>query len=230
MKKTILTIMIIIIILFSSLIVIKQLDNKAKRKQDIETNKEDLQSIENIIINKIQKLDNYKNMASICIGEDKIIIELIDNSEEEEKWFRDNIYDSKALVFEQGGPYSTSENKLNFVLEKKEDREFKDFNEYYKDDNRTIYIADNLKELYIIDNNYQKTNYKNYLSNKTSIDDGIKELTDNLKVKLTSKDGGSKLYNSKEKDIAMIVCNNLNGNKDIYIGDYSLKFDMNYCS
>ncbi len=50
------------------------------------------------------------NVASVGIDEVKrvVIIELIDNSDEQQKWFRENIYDSKYIVFKQGGPYTTS--------------------------------------------------------------------------------------------------------------------------
>lgn len=41
------------------------------------------------------------------------------------------------------------------------------------------------------------------------------------------KDGGSILY--KNKDFSLLKCNTIDGNKDIYIGDNSLKYEENYC-
>ena len=41
----------------------------------------------------------------------------------------------------------------------------------------------------------------------------------------TMKDGGTKIYKSNDYDITVIVCNTLIGNKDIFIGDYSLEYN-----
>ena len=50
------------------------------------------------------------NVASVGVNEEKrvVIVELVDNSKEKQQWFRENIYDSKYIVFKQGGPYTTS--------------------------------------------------------------------------------------------------------------------------
>ena len=37
-------------------------------------------------------------------------------------------------------------------------------------------------------------------------------------------DGGTIIYKSELKDATIIVCNTLEGNKDIYIGDYQMNY------
>ena len=41
----------------------------------------------------------------------------------------------------------------------------------------------------------------------------------------TLKDGGTAIYKSNIYDITLIKCNTIAGNKDIFIGDYSMNFD-----
>ena len=61
-------------------------------------------------IEKYKENNQYHNVASTGVDREKyrLIIELVDNSTEQQKWFRDNIYDSKYIVFKQGGTYTTS--------------------------------------------------------------------------------------------------------------------------
>lgn len=37
-------------------------------------------------------------------------------------------------------------------------------------------------------------------------------------------DGGTIIYKSELKNVTIIVCNTLEGNKDIYIGDYQMNY------
>jgi hypothetical protein len=46
-------------------------------------------------------------------------------------------------------------------------------------------------------------------------------------TKEVCKDGGSILY--KNKDFSLLKCNTLAGNKDVYIGHTSMKYEKNYC-
>ena len=41
---------------------------------------------------------------------------------------------------------------------------------------------------------------------------------------ILEKDGGTKIYKSKDKDITMIVCNTTKNDRNILIGDYSMKY------
>ena len=38
------------------------------------------------------------------------------------------------------------------------------------------------------------------------------------------KDGGTTIYKSNTYDITIIKCNTIAGNKDIFIGDYTMNF------
>lgn len=58
-------------------------------------------------IAKYRETNEYNNFASSGVDESKqrVIIELINNSKENQKWFKDNIYNSEYIMFTQGGPY-----------------------------------------------------------------------------------------------------------------------------
>lgn len=73
---------------------------------------DDLYSIQEIITNKVATNKEYTNFAACGIDAKNkvVIVELIDNSIEQQKWFRKNIIDSKYIKFIQGGPYTTSDN------------------------------------------------------------------------------------------------------------------------
>lgn len=98
MKKILLT-------LLMSLLIITGCGNNAKEPSMSEL-KQLQQKIE-------EKLDNitYDNLASYGIDEEnkKVIIELVNNTKEEQDWFKENITDSPHIEFKQGGPYKTLE-------------------------------------------------------------------------------------------------------------------------
>ena len=99
------------------------------------------------------------------------------------------------------------------------------FNKYLERDNRIIYLAENIDEIYYIVSK-TKISLKDYIT-KTyqNIEDGINHLSDIMNLDSTLKDGGTTIYKSKEYDITMVKCNTISGNKNIYIGDYLIKFD-----
>ena len=71
---------------------------------------------------------------------------------------------------------------------------------------------------------------KLYISNANrTMDDSIKSITDKLELKDTLKDGGTKIYKSKDKDITMIVCNTTKNDRNILIGDYSMEYTEGEC-
>ena len=101
------------------------------------------------------------------------------------------------------------------------------FNKYLERDGKTIYIASNIKEIYYDD---VKTKHvlKDYVQNTyQTIDDSIKHLTNYLSLFSELNDGGTRIYKSEEYDITIVKCNTTIGNKDYYIGDYSMSFDSN---
>ena len=69
----------------------------------------ELDNIQEEIINKIDEFD-YHNVASTWVNQIKtgIVVELVDNSKEEQNYFCENIYSCEYIEFKQGGPYTTS--------------------------------------------------------------------------------------------------------------------------
>lgn len=97
--------------------------------------------------------------------------------------------------------------------------------EYYKEKNHNIYLvcADEfyIKDLTIND---EKITFKEYVGNTfQTFDSSIKKLTDELDKVKEYDDGGTTIY--KNNDITVVKCNTIDGNKDIFIGDYSMRFD-----
>lgn len=118
---------------------------------------------------------------------------------------------------------------LDFYITKPTNHNDIRFNDYYKTDNRTIYLAGNLKEFYIKDQEKDMT-LKTYLSTANlTFENGIKNITDKLELKDTLNDGGTKIYKSKEKDITIIVCNTTKNDKNVLIGDYSMEYVNGDC-
>ncbi len=326
---------------------------------------EELENIHKIVDSKLEEYEKtngkkYTNVAATGVDQnlEKIVITLINNSKEEQKWFRENIYDSKYITFEQGGPYTIFSNgvslavKLNTItnegatfilknhtddeywygpeyhIEKKENGKWKEidtltgdpltwnaiaytlkaneekelyidwsigygelesgeyrlikntfrekdrpideskklnlyaefkipvnvvagtgntikvkkttlqntnkFNEYLKKDGITIYFASNIEEVYLnlFYRDISNMTLKYYIENiNEPIKDAIKDITQYLNREGIYKDGGSAVYRSKEYDITLVKCNNMSGNKDVYIGDYNMNTDgITMCS
>ena len=177
----------------------------------------------------IQKKD-YDNFSASYVDEENkvLIIELVDNNKEKQNWFKKNIMDSEYIQFKQGEKATVS--TMDFYILKPESHDDIKFNDYYKISDRTIYLAGNIEEFYVIPENDIKITLKHYMSNICeTFDESIKSITDKLDKKDILKDGGTTIYKSKDKDITMIVCKTIDGNKDIFIGDYSLEYEQNMC-
>jgi len=99
------------------------------------------------------------------------------------------------------------------------------FNKYLERDTRTIYLTGNVEEVYYTDSE-TRMSLKDYISKSyQTIDDSIKHLTDIMDYVDILKDGGTTIYKSNAYDVTIIKCNTIAGNKDIFIGDYSMSFD-----
>ena len=119
--------------------------------------------------------------------------------------------------------------KFDFYISKTEVHNYIKFNDYYKTNERTIYLVSNINEFYILDEESEET-LKKYISNThQTIDDSIKLITDQLTKISVFRDGGTSIFKSKEKDISMIICNTVDGNKNIYIGDYLMEYEQYMC-
>lgn len=172
------------------------------------------------------------NLGAFYLDEENniIVVNLIDNSETKQNEFleKTNI-DSKYIKFEQGGPYNTNSLDIDLKVSSENNNENIKFKEYLKLDNRTIYLAENVSELFIVENKNQ-TSLKKYIINSTEVVDKlIENITNILNKQSILKDGGTVIFKNKDKNITLIKCNTIDGNKDIYIGDYNLNFKSYKC-
>ena len=92
-----------------------------------------------------------------------------------------------------------------------------------KVDDYNLYL--NCVDVYYEQNNIQM-DIKEALSSQLLTRNQIKE---NLNFKYTLYDGGTEIYKNVYENISVILCNTLCGNKDIYIGYYSMEYEENMC-
>lgn len=172
------------------------------------------------------------NLGAYYIDEENniIVVNLIDNSDSKQEEFLEKAnIDSKYIKFQQGGPYNTNSLDIDLKVSSKNNDKNINFKEYLKFDNRTIYLAENVNELFIVENKNQ-TSLKKYIINSTQlVDKSFESITNLLNKQSILKDGGTIIFKNKDKNITLIKCNTIDGNKDIYIGDYNLNFKSNIC-
>lgn len=220
MKKNILTIVLCI----SLILMTNGCNSQTKNKPN---NYKDTSSVVN---NYFQNVKKDENIAAISYDDEKqvVVVTLVDNSKEnQEKFLSGANVDKKYIEFEQGGAYNTFDTKIVTLDSVKEDKI--SFNKYLTKENRTIYLENNIKELYIFDHQRRWT-FKYYVTNTNqSLENSLKSVTDLLEKEANLKDGGTAIYKDKDKNMTVMACNTLNGNKDVYIGDYQLSFKDNMC-
>lgn len=172
------------------------------------------------------------NLGAFYLDEENniIVVNLIDNSESKQNEFLEKAnIDSKYIKFEQGGPYNINSLDIDLKVSSENNNKNIKFKEYLKLDNRTIYLAENVSELFIVENKNQ-TSLKKYIINSTESKDKLVEnITNLLNKQSILKDGGTIIFKNKDKNITLIKCNTIDGNKDIYIGNYNLNFKSNMC-
>ena len=172
------------------------------------------------------------NLGAFYLDEENniIVVNLIDNSESKQNEFLEKAnIDSKYIKFKQGGPYNTNSLDIDLKVSSENNNENIKFKEYLKLDNRTIYLAENVSELFIVENKNQ-TSLKKYIINSTEVvDKSIESITNLLNKQSILKDGGTVIFKNKDKNITLIKCNTIDNNKDIYIGDYNLNFKSSMC-
>ena len=118
--------------------------------------------------------------------------------------------------------------EFDFYLTKPEIHNDIRFNDYFTFENRKIYLARNINQFYVVDG--KTMTLKEYISNNNvTLDDSIKKITDKLELTGALYDGGTTIYKSKDKDVTLISCKKMDGNKNIYIGDYSLEYTDDLC-
>jgi len=150
----------------------------------------------------------------------------IDNNVDEIYFYTGGKGYKKVLELNDDGEWvkvSSANKKIEVI--KPENYNSVKFNEYLERDNRTIYLAGNIEEVYYTDSE-TRMSLKDYISKSyQTLDDSVKHLTDIMDYIDTLKDGGTTIYKSNAYDITIIKCNTIAGNKDIFIGDYSMSFD-----
>lgn len=166
-----------------------------------------------------------------------IIVGLVDSSKEKQEEFLSSIFDKNTIKyikinslieFKEELPVITSNS--NFKIKRYNISNDVKYTEYYKNQERTIYFARNIEEFYILDKDDNGITLKNYITKTNqTFDDSIKTITDKLDMILIAKDGGTTIYKLEQLDLTMIVCNTLEGNKNIYIDRYNKQFDETMC-
>jgi len=150
----------------------------------------------------------------------------IDNNVDEIYFYTGGKGYKKVLELNDDGEWvkvSSANKKIEVI--KPENYNSVKFNEYLERDNRTIYLAGNIEEVYYTDSE-TRMSLKDYISKSyQTLEDSVKHLTDIMDYIDTLKDGGTTIYKSNAYDITIIKCNTIAGNKNIFIGDYSMSFD-----
>ena len=150
----------------------------------------------------------------------------IDNNVDEIYFYTGGKGYKKVLELNDDGEWvkvSSANKKIEVI--KPENYNSVKFNKYLERDNRTIYLAGNIEEVYYTDSE-TRMSLKDYISKSYQIlDDSVKHLTDIMDYIDTLKDGGTTIYKSNAYDVTIIKCNTIAGNKDNFIGDYSMSFD-----
>ena len=220
MKKNILTIVLCISLILMTNGCNSQTKNKPNNYKDTTT----------VVNNYFQNAKKDENITAISYDDEKqvVVVTLIDNSKEnQEKFLSGANVDKKYIEFEHGDTYNTFDAKI-VTLDSSKENEIS-FNKYLTKENRTIYLENNIKELYIFDHQRRWT-FKYYVTNANqSLERSLKSVTNLLEKEANLKDGGTAIYKDKDKNMTIIACNTLNDNKDVYIGDYQLSFKDNIC-
>ena len=167
----------------------------------------------------INNNDKAGNLGSHYVDEENkvVVVELINNTKEEQEKFRKEIIDSEYIKFIQGSQQDNQQIKITKTKECDNQ-----VIEYYQYEEQKVYLVC-LDEITI-----DGATLKDYFS-KTyqTFNDSINSLINNMELIDIYKDGGTKLY--KNDTISIIKCNTIDGNKDIYIGDINLEYQENYC-
>ena len=195
-------------------------------KKEVKATMEELKMLRGEIQDKLKQLDHYNGISSFGIDakEMVIVVEFVENDEEHQKWFKDNICDSEYIKFKQGGPYTTSSN-IRIEVVKNTNQDGNKFN-LYVDRSNKIYLSSNIEEVYYVKSDLMKYTLKEYITGMwQTTEDGMKNLTDILYNTETLRDGGTQIFRLKEYDITIVKCNTISGNRDYYIGDYNMAFD-----
>ena len=119
---------------------------------------------------------------------------------------------------------TTSDKKIEII--KSEVIDLNKFNKYLERENRIVYLSGSIDEIYLKLSSGKKITLKYHFENvNQSLERSIEQLVNDMELTAMLKDGGTTIHKSSEYDITIVKCNTIAGNKDIFIGDYSMKFD-----
>jgi len=167
----------------------------------------------------------YDNFSFNYIDEEnmQVVVGLIDNSELEQKRFKELVIDSDVIKFIQGDSNLPRKDKRIEIIKRGNDNN--KYKKYLERDNQVIYLASNIEEVYYM-NNKIKYSLKDYITSTwQATSDSIKKLTELMKREEILRDGGTTIYKSEKYDITVITCNTISGNRDVYIGSYVMSFN-----
>ena len=101
--------------------------------------------------------------------------------------------------------------------------------EYYQktgQERKTYFVC--LDEIYIKKENTKQITLEYHFDNvNQSFDASIDQLINQMEMVDVYKDGGTKMYQGN--NYRMLVCNTIDGNKDVYFGDLTLEYENDYC-
>lgn len=223
MKKNILT----IILCFLMLLVATGCQNQT---QDKPNNIEDTyKAISAYFSNSYA---DKSNLSAFYVDSEKhvIIVELVENTiPNQKKFLKLTNVDEKYIEFRKGGPYEDNDIDIELSVAFDQTCGNVEFNEYLNDDNIKVYLEENVNDLYVTFLG-KKMAFKDYANGlNQTLDRSIKDLTDKLEKTAALDDGGTTIYKDEDKNITIIACNTLDGNRDVYIGEYQLYYKENMC-
>lgn len=139
--------------------------------------------------------------------------------------------DNSRNVRDEEIEYTDTSSEMDYYVGKSEQYNDIKYNEYYIGETRKIFLASNITDI-IITRGGQNISLNKFLLSDTKMSDYdiIHFMMRKLDKKNTLKDGGTTIYRGKNKDITMIVCNTLDKNYDVYIGDYNMKYEQFMCN
>lgn len=223
MKKNILT----IILCFLLLVITSACEHKT---QDKPTNLEDTYKAINAYFSTSHA--DKSNLSAFYVDSEKhvIIVELVENTTPNQKKFlKLTNVDEKYIEFRKDGPYEDNDIDIELSVAFDQTCGNIEFNEYLNDYNIKVYLEENVNDLYVTDAG-QKMTFKDYANGlNQTLDRSIKDLTNKLEKTAALNDGGTTIYKDEDKNITIIACNTLDGNRDVYIGDYQLYYKENMC-
>lgn len=223
MKKNILN----IILCFLLLVITSACEHKS---QDKPNNLEDTYKAINAYFSTSHA--DKSNLSAFYVDSEKhvIIIELVENTTPNQKKFlKLTNVDEKYIEFRKDGPYEDNDIDIELSVAFDQTCGNIEFNEYLNDYNIKVYLEENVNDLYVTDAG-QKMTFKDYANGlNQTLDRSIKDLTNKLEKTAALDDGGTTIYKNKDKNITIIACNTLDGNRDVYIGDYQLYYKENMC-